>query len=309
MTDGPAHPGGSDRVASGDRSVGAAAEPPTTRRMRFVVAYDGASFHGFAPNPGVRTVLGDLTDALERIARVPLEPVGAGRTDAGVHGWGQVVTVDVPAHLDPDDLRRRLDKLCGPEIAVREAGWVSADFHARFSATSRTYRYHVWNDRSPNPLLRHQAWHVPRPLRLWALRAAADPLIGEHDFASFCRTPPPRPDGSPASTVRRLLRAEWARVDDSPLLRLEISATAFCHQMVRSIVGTMVDVGLGKRTPADVAVALAARDRAAAPTVAPPHGLVLHEVGYDGERWDAPDPAVDAVADRDVAARDRAPLS
>lgn len=273
---------GPDRSASGAGS----------RRLRLLLAYDGTAFHGFAPNPGVRTVLGTLRDALGTVCRTAVEPVGAGRTDAGVHGWGQVVSVDVPSHLDPDDLRRRLDRLCGDEIAVREAAWAPDGFHARFSATSRTYRYHVWNHPSPNPLLRTVAWHVPRPLQRWAMQAAADPLIGEHDFATFCRRPPANVDGTEASLVRRLTRADWSRVDDTPMLRLEITASSFCHQMVRSIVGTMVDVGLGRRTPADVTAALRARDRAAAPSVAPPHGLVLWAVGYDGVRWDAAQPRV-----------------
>jgi tRNA pseudouridine38-40 synthase len=263
---------------------------PVARRAEFLVAYHGASFHGFAPNPGVRTVLGTLSEAVGLVARGPVELFGAGRTDAGVHAWGQVVSGDLPGNLDLVDLMRRVNKLCGPEIAVRSVRWAAPGFHARFSATSRSYRYHVWNDPAPNPLQAQTSWHVSRPLQLWAMQAAGDPLIGEHEFSSFCRKPQVR-DGEPVpSLVRRVLAVRWSRVDDSAMLRFEISASSFCHQMVRSIVGTMVDVGRGRRTPADMAAILRAGDRAAAPTVAPPHGLVLWEVGYEGSRWDVPSP-------------------
>lgn len=256
-------------------------------QVRLLVAYDGTEFHGFAPNPGVRTVLGALTEAISTVTREPFEPTGAGRTDAGVHAWGQVVSGELPDGTDLVDLRRRVNKLTGGEVVIREAEPADDAFDARFSATSRTYRYHVWNDPVPHPLAARTTWHVARPLELWALQAAGDPLVGEHDFSSFCRAPKV-PDDVPApSLVRRVRHVSWRRLGDTAMLRFEISASSFCHQMVRSIVGTMVDVGLGKRTPGEMSAILRARDRAAAPSVAPPHGLVLWQVGYDGVRWDA----------------------
>lgn len=270
----------------------AAGAPPGLRRVAMLVAYDGSGFHGFATNVGVRTVLGTLSDEIERVVRQPVQLFGAGRTDAGVHAWGQVVSGDLPDATDLVDLARRLNKLCGPEISVRAAAWVAPDFHARFSARSRTYRYHVWNDPAPNPLTAPTSWHVAAPLELWAMQAAGDALIGEHDFATFCRRPSVRPGEPGASLVRRVRSVRWVRIADTAMLRLEISASSFCHQMVRSVVGTMVDVGRGRRTPADIPAMLRARDRAVAPTVAPPHGLVLWHVGYpdgsagpDGPGW------------------------
>jgi tRNA pseudouridine38-40 synthase len=249
-------------------------------RVRLTVAYDGGPFRGFARNPGVRTVLGDLTEAVATVVRQPVELTGAGRTDAGVHAWGQVVSGELPPGTDLDDLSRRINKLCAPAIAVRDAAWVDGDFDARFSATWRHYRYDVWNDPAPNPLLAGRAWFVPQPLTRWAMQAACDPLIGEHDFTSFCRVPKVD-DGQPEpSMVRRVLSARWSELADAGHLRFEIRATAFCHQMVRSIVGTLVDVGLGKASPGDVRGILVARDREAAGQVAPPYGLVLWEVGY-----------------------------
>jgi tRNA pseudouridine38-40 synthase len=259
-------------------------------QARLTVAYDGREFHGFAANPGVRTVMGDLSAAVATVVRRPVDLTGAGRTDAGVHAWGQVVSGDLPDGVDLGDLVRRLNKLCAPAIAVRDAAWVDDDFDARFSATYRHYRYEVWNAPTPNPLLAGRAWFVAQPLARWAMTAACDPLIGEHDFASFCRRPKvsraserggPRAEGEPEpSLVRRVLSARWSELDDPAHLRFEIRATAFCHQMVRSIVGTRVDVGLGKASPGDVRGILVARDREAAGQVAPPYGLVLWEVGY-----------------------------
>jgi tRNA pseudouridine38-40 synthase len=249
-------------------------------RARLTVAYDGAGFHGFAVNRDVPTVMAALSAAIATVVRQPVELRGAGRTDAGVHAWGQVVSGDLPAGTDLDDLVRRLNKLCAPSISVREAAWTDADFDARFSATYRCYRYHVWNAPYPNPLLAGRVWFVPQSLALWAMQAACDPLIGEHDFTSFCRRPKVA-DGDPEpSLVRRVLGARWSHLDDEHHLRFEIRATAFCHQMVRSIVGTLVDVGLGKASPGDVRGILVAKDREAAGQVAPPQGLVLWEVGY-----------------------------
>jgi tRNA pseudouridine38-40 synthase len=256
------------------------------RRARFVVAYHGARFRGFAANSGVRTVLGVLTVEMERVLRRPVELSGAGRTDAGVHAWGQVVSGDLPAGTDLDGLVRRLNKLCAPDIAVRSAEWAAPDFDARFSATWRQYRYHVWNDAAPNPLSAGMVWHVARPLEVDVMHRAAADLVGEHDFSSFCRRPKVA-DGHPEPSMTRIIHeATWTVVDDSPLVRFEVRASAFCHQQVRSMVGTLVDIGLG-RLPADaVPSILELRDRAAAGQVAPPEGLVLWAVGYDGRRWD-----------------------
>lgn len=267
-----------------------------TRNLRLVVAYDGTDFRGFAESDGVRTVMGELRVALERMARVPLELTAAGRTDAGVHGWGQVVTGRVPASLDPARLLQGLNGMCGPEIAVRSAEWADDEFDARFSATSRAYRYDVWNALVHHPSLARTTWHVRHPLDVDAMNAAAAHLVGEHDFTSFCRRPKVGDDRPEPSMVRIVQRAEWHRValdgvadasQELPsLLRFEIAASSFCHQMVRSTVGTLVEVGGGRRSPESIPETLAAHDRAAAGRVAPPTGLTLWHVGYDGTRWD-----------------------
>lgn len=261
------------------------------RRVRILIAYNGAAFRGAAVNPGVRTVVGDLTDAASLVLRCPIEFTLAGRTDAGVHAWGQVLSADLPAHTDLDELGRRLNKLCGPDIAVRDIAWADADFDARFSATSRSYRYHVWNDRAPNPLRSHDSWHVPQPLDLAAMHWAAGHLTGEHDFASFCRRPKPAAGAPQPSLVRIMYDVGWTRVADTPMLRFEVLGSAFCHQQVRSMVGTCVEIGLGRIAADALPAIIAARDRAAAGRVAPPEGLIMWQVGYDGTRWDAHRPA------------------
>jgi tRNA pseudouridine38-40 synthase len=258
-------------------------EPAALRRARFVIAYDGAPFHGFAEAAGVPTVLGALREALERVVRAPLELVGAGRTDAGVHGWGQVVSGDLPAATDLADLQHRVNRMCAPAVVVRAAQWADDPaFHARFSAVWRHYRYHVLNAPTAVPALAASTWHVPRPLQLWAMQGACDPIIGEHDFSSFCRAPKTSAHVPPVSLRRRVLRADWTVVhsDYGPLLRFEIRANAFCHQMVRSLVGTMVDIGQGRIGAGEMMAILHQRDRRHAGQVAPPHGLTLWEVGF-----------------------------
>ena len=148
------------------------------------MAYDGAGFSGFAESADARgTVMGVLRQAIERVVGVAVDLVGAGRTDAGVHAWGQVVSGDLPASIDLADLAHRVNRMCGPTIVVRAAEWADdPDFSARFSATWRRYRYTVLNRPVPVPLPRRTAWHVAKPLNLWAMQLACDPLIGEHDF-------------------------------------------------------------------------------------------------------------------------------
>ena len=256
------------------------------RRVRALVAYDGAAFHGFAVNPGVATVAGTLAASLGRVLRVPVELTGAGRTDAGVHARGQVVSFDAPEAADLGRVQRSINSLCAASIVVRSIEWAPDDFDARFSATWRHYRYQVLNRTWPDPLLSPTAWHVSAPLDLLSMQLACDPFVGEHDFTSFCRRPklePGTPDSLAPSLVRRVLEARWERPGgaDDDLLWFHIRATAFCHQMVRSIVGFLVDVGQGRRHAGEVLSALRAKDRATAGTVAPPQGLVLWRVGYD----------------------------
>jgi tRNA pseudouridine38-40 synthase len=249
-------------------------------RVRMTIAYDGTQFHGFSENRGVRTVGGELGAAIETVLRQPVNLIVAGRTDRGVHAWGQVVSFDV-VEAEPDlvTLQRHLNSMLGPAIVVRAAEPAPAWFNARRSALARRYRYTVLNRPVPDPFLATTTWHVDEPLDLAALRLACDPIIGEHDFSSFCRVPKRIPD---ASLVRLVYDAGWHDLGDG-LLRFDIDATSFCQQMVRALVGTMVPMGLGHQRAGEMAGVLRARSRAGTNQVAPARGLCLWEVVYPEE--------------------------
>jgi tRNA pseudouridine38-40 synthase len=277
-----------------EHSAGAA-----TQRWRLLIAYDGAAFRGFAVQPDVPTVAGALRQALERTARLSEPPfiTCAGRTDAGVHARGQVAHVDLPPiPYDAPGLARALNRQLNPEVVVLRAEEVGDDFDARRSAKGRTYRYLIWNAPEADPLLAPLSWHVRDQLDLGTMRTAADVLLGSHDFRSFCRRPPGTDPAEPI--VRRVTRVHWS-IDDGPesvdagaseseaaddaaalLLRFEIAASSFCHQMVRSLVASLVEVGRGKETPAGLLERLRATTRQAMAEPAPAHGLCLVSVAY-----------------------------
>jgi tRNA pseudouridine38-40 synthase len=257
-------------------------EPPAEGRVRirFLLAYDGGRFRGMAENEGVATVGGAVREVLERVLGHEVVLSMSGRTDAGVHAWGQVVSFDAAAdRADPERLARSVNRRCVPGIVVREAAFAPDDFDARFSARARRYRYTVLNRPVPDPFLAPTSWWVPEPLDLNALRLGCDGIIGLHDFTSFCRVPKPAGDANPPTMVRRVLDARWHDLGEG-VLRFDVDATAFCHKMVRSLTGTLVDMGRGRRRAGEMTTILRARDRQAAGTVAPPHGLCLWEVVY-----------------------------
>ena len=252
-------------------------------RVRMTVAYHGGGFHGFAENDGVDTVAGTLVTAVETVLRHRPIITAAGRTDAGVHARGQVVTFDAPASTDLDALARSLNALCAPRIAVSALQWVEPGFDARASATWRRYKYTVLNTAEPDPMLVDRAWHVREPLSVALMNLACDAVMGEQDFSAFCRRPP-RPENAPEPSMkRRVTGASWSDPGDGTLV-FDIRANAFCHQMVRSLVGFLVDVGRRRRPPSDMRSTLLGRSRTHGSQVAPPHGLTLWEVGYDGVR-------------------------
>lgn len=260
--------------------------PRATVRLRLELAYDGSGFRGFAAQAGQRTVAGALSEAITTVVRHPVDITCAGRTDAGVHALGQVVHVDVRPGVDLARLTRSVNRLLAPAVVLRRAEMAPEDFDARRSARARHYRYLVLEATVADPLLGNVAWHVADRLDLRAMAAGADALVGEHDFRAFCR----RPVGSDASEpiVRRVLDATWIEQRPRPdglgpgerLLRFDVSATSFCHQMVRSAVGTLVEVGRGRRRPSDVVAMLRSGVRAGSVTLAPPHGLCLVSVDY-----------------------------
>lgn len=247
---------------------------------RLDLAYDGTAFHGYAAQPGLHTVQGELEKALARQVGEVVTVV-AGRTDRGVHADGQVVCFSHPDEIDIAGVMRSLNRQLGEEIAVRDLRRVDDDFHARYAATARSYRYEILNRAVHDPLLARTTWHVAEPLDVAAMNVAASLLVGEHDFASFCR----KREG--ASTVRHVRWAQWRHRDD--VVEFSVAANAFCHQMVRSTVAVLTDVGRGRLTTADLKTILDARDRNKARGIAPPQGLTLVGVGYEGEPLEPPD--------------------
>ncbi|MDH3295481.1 MAG: tRNA pseudouridine(38-40) synthase TruA [Acidimicrobiia bacterium] len=252
--------------------------------MRLLVAYDGTDFHGLAPNEGVRTVVGELQRVIEPLIGEVPDIIMSGRTDKGVHAWGQVLSFTMPVGAaTPERIQKSANSRLGPEIVARDVSLVPEGFSARFSATGRRYRYLIINREVNDPFLARTGWWVPKPLDVAAMRAACAHLIGEHDFTSFCRKPRSAitVDGEPTepTLVRRVDSAVWLDLGDGRL-RFDIAGPAFCHQMVRSIVGFMVGVGTGRRRADELPAVLDARDRSQAENPAPPHGLTLWQVDY-----------------------------
>jgi tRNA pseudouridine38-40 synthase len=248
-------------------------------RVRIDLSYDGAGFSGWAAQPGRRTVEGVLSQTLGHVLRLPeaVRLTVAGRTDSGVHARGQVAHADLPADAwatHADAVLRRLARALPPDLRVRSIGPAPDGFDARFSALWRRYAYRICDDpASADPLRRHDTLWSPRPLDLEAMNEAASLLLGEHDFAAFCR----RREG--ATTVRALRRLEWER-DGQGVAVGCVVADAFCHNMVRALVGALLPVGEGGRPASWPAEVLASAVRDPGVRVVPPHGLSLEEVRY-----------------------------
>ena len=243
------------------------------RRLKFVLEYEGTAYHGWQVQPGLDTIQGRLEATLSRLAGDSVQVMGAGRTDAGVHALGQVASCTAPIRLDNGRLRRALNALLPRDIVVRQVETASPDFDARRSARSKTYRYTLLVRDHPSALRARQSLYIPYALDLEAMAHGADCLVGTHDFSAFragtCAAVNP---------VRNISRIAWRPTGE--FWEFEITGNAFLQHMVRIIVGTLLEVGRGKRSPGDVSAILAARDRRRAGKTAPPHGLCLVEVQY-----------------------------
>jgi len=248
------------------------------RHIRLVVEYDGTQLCGWQRQANGPTVQGHLEEALGKLLAHEAAVTGASRTDAGVHARGQVASFRTARTIPLHGIRRGLNSLLPRQIAVRDAAEVPDDFHPRFSATGKHYRYTILARPDRSPRWRDRAWHHPEPLSIEAMAAAAASLLGEHDFAAF------RAAGCTAATTTRRLDAIELSAPDPERLVLDVRGNAFLRNMVRILVGTLAEVGAGRRHPGQVAEILASRDRTRAGITAPPHGLELMEVRYDGSR-------------------------
>jgi len=247
------------------------------RHIRLVVEYDGSQLHGWQRQHNAPTVQQHLEEALGKLLTHETPVIGASRTDAGVHARGQVASFRTEREIPLHGIRRGLNSLLPATIAVRDAAEVPEEFHPRFSATGKHYRYTILTRNERSPRLRDRAWHHPEPLDVAAMQEAARALIGEHDFSAF------RAAGCTKTTMRRVDVIALTRAQPY-LLEVDIRGNAFLRQMVRIIVGTLTEVGTGKRPPRQVAEILASKDRVQAGITAPAHGLELIEVRYDGVR-------------------------
>jgi tRNA pseudouridine38-40 synthase len=244
------------------------------RTIKITIAYDGTGFVGWQRQDTGESIQGLIEQALAKIEGGFVTLHGAGRTDAGVHALGQVASAGIGSALDDHTLTRALNANLPPAIRVDAVETVPDDFHARFSAAGKTYEYRVWNGPAIPPFIRLYAWHVPQPLDVARMNQAAAAIAGEHDFAAFQGT-----GGTTHSTVRRVTSAHW-RMEGSAVT-FEIRGEGFLRHMVRSLVGTLVEVGHGRRPTDDLARLLRTPERADAGRTAPAHGLFLVSVLYN----------------------------
>jgi tRNA pseudouridine38-40 synthase len=246
------------------------------RNFKLTLEYDGSQYHGWQRQLGVLTIQEVLESRLEIILGGPIKTRASGRTDAGVHARGQVINFYGRTSLTPEEIQRALNSLLPGDIVVLHAEEVVDAFHARFSATAKTYEYRILNRAAPSALERRFAWHIRKPLEWSAMTECLESIIGLHDFSAFMGS------GSPVkSTERCIFRAVLEALDTHHFI-FSFEANGFLKHMVRNLVGTLVEVGKGKLTPEDFEDILASRDRRQAGMTAPAHGLYLVSVRYDG---------------------------
>jgi tRNA pseudouridine38-40 synthase len=244
------------------------------KNFKITIEYDGTSYHGWQRQKTDRTLQEEIEKAVLTITGQQVSLTGSGRTDAGVHAYAQVANFKCETNLGPQDLFRGLNSLTADDIVIKGCEEVDASFHARYDVKSKIYVYKVKNRPDPAAIGRQYAWHIRKDLNLDAMRAASAHLIGSHDFKAFEGAGSPR-----AHTTRSVFKARLVEAPDG-YLAFEIESDGFLRFMVRNIVGTLVDVGLGKISPADFKAILESKDRDQAGATAPAHGLFLKNVNY-----------------------------
>ncbi|MBU1172572.1 MAG: tRNA pseudouridine(38-40) synthase TruA [Proteobacteria bacterium] len=242
--------------------------------FKLTIEYDGSAFHGWQIQPGLPTIQNEIQRILKTMTQEEIKIYGSGRTDAGVHALAQVAHFSCDTRISAERFRIALNLMLPPGIVIKDCQKVDASFHARYSVKKKTYRYSIFNSATPRSIGRNYFWFIPKPLDIQAMQAAANHLVGEMDYKSFEGTGSPR-----TSTVRHIDRADFQTKDNWVIF--EISANGFLKFMVRNIVGTLVDVGLGKLTPDEFRAIIQSKDRTKAGATAPPQGLFLVKVDYD----------------------------
>lgn len=245
------------------------------QNFKIVIEYDGTVYQGWQRQNDGTTIQGTIEAALETMTQNPVAVIGSGRTDAGVHALNQVASFRADTGLTPEIFKRGLNSLLPPDIVIKDCASVDAAFHARYSARSKVYQYRILNRVTPTALFRQYAWHIKKPLDLNAMSKAMAHLKGRHDFSAFQATGSPRSDA-----VRTVIDASLTEKDADGYVIFSIEADGFLRHMVRNVVGTLVDVGLGRVSPEGFEDILMSKDRKNAGITAPAHGLMLKEVKY-----------------------------
>lgn len=249
------------------------------RNLKLVLAYDGSEFYGWQVQPDCSTVQGTLASAIGRITGEKVLPQGSGRTDAGVHALAQVATFTTESNVPAENMVKALNDILPSSIRVMDAREVAADFHARKSTRSKTYRYRMYRAPICPPFIARYVWHYPFGLDEVSIARAAALVVGEHDFTSFAAVDPERgKDEESVNNVRKIFASTWRRVGEE--LVYTVRGSGFLHHMVRNLVGTFVLIGKGTLKPEDLTRILEAKDRSAAGATAPACGLYLVQVEY-----------------------------
>jgi len=244
------------------------------KNFKLTIEYDGTFYHGWQRQKNQRSIQAEIEKCLSTMTGEPVVLIGSGRTDAGVHALGQVASFRCNSSIPPDAFRKGLNSLLPDDIVIRQCVEADASFHARYDVISKRYHYRILNREIPSAVERNYVWHIRKPLNVEVMCLAARHIGGTHDFKAFEGTGSPR-----SSTVRRIMQIEL--VEENPdMLILEIEGNGFLRFMVRNIVSTLVDAGLGKITPDDFKQILLSRDRSRAGPTAPPRGLFLISVTY-----------------------------
>jgi tRNA pseudouridine38-40 synthase len=244
------------------------------KNFKLVIEYDGTAYCGWQRQKNDPTIQEAIETAISNMTQQKITLNGSGRTDAGVHAYGQVANFCCETRLTADVFQKGLNGLLPDDIVIRACEPVSETFHARYDAKSKTYRYRILNQAIPAALYRQYSWHIKKTLNMESMQAALTGIVGTQDFKAFEGTGSPR-----AHTVRTVMKAQLT--GEQGFVTLNIKANGFLKFMVRNIMGTLVDIGLGKRTPGDIETILASKDRNQASATAPPHGLFLMSVDYE----------------------------
>jgi tRNA pseudouridine38-40 synthase len=250
------------------------------RYFKLTIAYDGTDFHGWQIQANKPTIQGEIVNVLQRLTQEKVILFGAGRTDAGVHALGQVASFRTQSALSAEEFQRALNALLPPTIRIVGAEEVGPDFHARWSAFRKTYRYRLYRGKVVSPMLWRYVLHYPFPLNEEAMRDAAARFVGTHDFASFAASTGSEDDDKERSTEREIYSTELARSEDGEELVFTVTGRSFLRYMVRKMVGTLLDVGRARLTPADINRLYELRDRSKSGPTVPPQGLVMVEVQH-----------------------------